>query len=86
MLSIGVVAREQWSQQPIRPTAGSYWLRCNRIILTVQNAGSGTPPGRQVRKLKSLRANAPDKWPWFFRCLALTREGCPLAGRLPDFL
>lgn len=35
MTSIRVVPREQWSQQPIQPTAGSYWLRCNRIIKVV---------------------------------------------------
>ncbi len=32
---IRVVPREEWAQQPIQPTAGYYWLKCNRIIKTV---------------------------------------------------
>jgi membrane protein YdbS with pleckstrin-like domain len=35
MTSIRAVPRERWSQQPIQPTAGSYWLRCKRIIKLV---------------------------------------------------
>jgi hypothetical protein len=65
MPSIRVVPREQWSQQPIQPTAGSYWLRCNRIIkLVLGTLAAGVAFAIVTREIHPK--------PWWFLWIPLT--------------
>lgn len=35
MESIRKIPRAEWGSQPIQPTAGSYWLKCNQTIKVI---------------------------------------------------